>query len=404
MKTDFSRVALCLAVLPAFTVSPVAAQSTYDADRQRAFQLIQENNLTAALPLLEKLAAAKPDDTGVLQFLGLSVVALAVASNNPEQKKQAFRRARELAEKCKTLGDNNQLVQTLLDRIPTEEELNAAPKKNTPAEEALQAGEAAFGSGDFKTALAEYERAEKLDSKLYEAPLFVGDIYYKLKDLEKAGAAYARAIAINPDRDTAYRFWGNVLLQSGRMEESRQKLIEAVICEPYSRAPWQFLSNWAQRNQVTLGHPRIEIPTSVKQESGKDGKTQTNITLDANLLGKKDGTRGWLMYGITRSLWMNEKFLREYPNEKTYRHSLREETEALRGVIEVAANEMTDSKDNSALDPSIANLVKLNNAGLLEAYVLFAMADEGIARDYLDYRKTNRDKLRRYMVEFMTAK
>ena len=43
------------------------------------------------------------------------------------------------------------------------------------------------------------------------------------------------------------------------------------------------------------------------------------------------------------------------------------------------------------------------NAGLLEAYVLLAKPDAGIARDYVEYRKNNRDKLRRYMNEYVTS-
>src|SRR5688572_32968675 len=38
-------------------------------------------------------------------------------------------------------------------------------------------------------------------------------------------------------------------------------------------------------------------------------------------------------------------------------------------------------------------------SGLLEPYVLFVRPNEGIARDYLTYRKTNRDKLKRYWLE-----
>ncbi|MGH9799077.1 MAG: tetratricopeptide repeat protein, partial [Blastocatellia bacterium] len=292
MKTFVTAYILCIALLLSLTVVTAVGQDNYDADRKRAFDLVQENNLIAALPLLEKLAVAKPEDTGVLQNLALALVAQAVANKNPEQMKLNFRRARELAEKCQKLGDNSQLVQTILEKIPTGDQMEAAPvKKNTPADDALQAGEAAFGSGDFKKALAEYERAEKLDPKLYEAPLFAGDMHFKLNDVEKAGAAYARAIAIDPDRDTAYRFWGNVLLQSGRMEESKQKLIEAIICEPYSRATWQYLSNWAQRNKKELSHPRVDIPTSSVQR--KDDK---NINITAMLSDKKDGTDAWTIY------------------------------------------------------------------------------------------------------------
>jgi hypothetical protein len=46
----------------------------------------------------------------------------------------------------------------------------------------------------------------------------------------------------------------------------------------------------------------------------------------------------------------------------------------------------------------------LNEAGLLEAFVLFARPDQGIVRDYAAYRATNRDKLRRYWLEVAIIK
>ncbi len=402
MKNIVALSALSVVLLLSLAVAPVAAQDNYESERQRALDLVKQNNLVDALPVLEKLYAAKADDPEVLQYLALAVAVRASSKKDPEQIKSDFRRARQLAEKAKQLGNNSDLVQTILDKIPADGNVAIAPdKKQTPAEEALVEGESNFAKGDMEKALASYEKAEKLDPKLYEAPLYIGDVYFQMKKIDKAGEAYARAIAIDPDRETAYRYWGNVLLGNDRMQEARDKLIEAVIAEPYNRSTWQFLAKWGQRNQIQLGHPKVDIPTSVKQEPAKDGKNQTNITLDMNMLGKKDGTSGWMFYGITRSLWMNEKFLKEYPNEKTYRHSLREEADALRGVIEAAGNEMKESKDKSKLDPSIANLIKLHNAGLLEAFVLFAIPDNGIARDYADYRKNNRDKLRSYLVEFV---
>ena len=48
-------------------------------------------------------------------------------------------------------------------------------------------------------------------------------------------------------------------------------------------------------------------------------------------------------------------------------------------------------------------LLQLEEAGLLEAYVLLARPDEGVAQDYAEYRKANRDKLRRYLTEYLAS-
>ena len=84
------------------------------------------------------------------------------------------------------------------------------------------------------------------------------------------------------------------------------------------------------------------------------------------LNNKDDGSSAWISYGITRSTWRKELFAKRYPNESVYRHSLAEEAEALRSVISLATS---DNKVKN-LSPSLAKLKRLNDEGLLEAYIL----------------------------------
>src|SRR5215510_2480733 len=157
---------------------------------------------------------------------------------------------------------------------------------------------------------------------------------------------------------------------------------------------------WAQRNQIELSHPHIDIPTSSVQK-----KDDQNISVFVNPSENKDGTDAWMIYSIGRAAWMTgARFSEAFPNEKKYRHSLREESESLRVTAESVESQLKDGKlKESSLDVSIANLLKLHRDGLVEVFVLLAKADEGIARDYADYRKNNRDKLRRYLNEYVTA-
>jgi hypothetical protein len=76
---------------------------------------------------------------------------------------------------------------------------------------------------------------------------------------------------------------------------------------------------------------------------------------------------------------------------------LAEEVDALRSVLSTA----TTDKRTKNLSPSLAKLKKLDDDGLLEAYILMARPDEGIAQDHPAYLKHNRDKLRRYVNEYV---
>jgi hypothetical protein len=398
---------LCFAALSILLLSGPArtfAQDNagYEAELNRALELVKAYKMPEAVPILEKLRSAKPDDTVVLESLAFAISTIATAEKDPEKRKKEFLRARALAERAKELGDNSERIQLMLEFISPDGNMPTLTggEKRSPAEEALMEGEAAFAKGDMERAIEHYERALKLEPKLYDAQLFIGDAYHKLGKNDNAYESYARAVAIDPDRDTAYRYWGNVLMRENNLKVAKEKLIEGVIANPYTRLTWQFLVNWGERSGIQLGHPRIDIPTSSVQK--KDDK---DISILVNPSDKVDVMAIWLIYSAARAAWMSgTKFSEAFPNEKQYRHSLREEYESLSMAVEAVQNQLKEGKlKENSLDVSIANLLKLHRDGLLEVYVLLAKADEGIAQDYAEYRKGNRDKLRRYLNEYVTA-
>jgi len=184
----------------------------------------------------------------------------------------------------------------------------------------------------------------------------------------------------------------------GKSNEARDKFVDAIVAQPYTRNSFVGLTQWAGRHKVALGHPKIEPPNSTRTENGK-----TTLSIDPKTLNSNDGSNNWLMYDLTRIAWSKADFLKNYPEEKVYRHSLKEETAALRMVAESAARDLKSGKVKS-LEGSLDNLIKLNDKGLLEAFVLFARPDEGIVRDYVAYRRDNREKLRRYWLEVVIGR
>ena len=393
---------LCVAVflVTACLCSSVAAamRTQDDAERKRAFQLYKDANYTEALPVFEKLAAAAPNDREVVETLGFLVLGQAIYLQDPEARKRARLRARELLTRAEKLGADDALLKSMLAAIPPNggDDISFSTKKEV--DEAMREGEAAFAKGDYTKAAEMYQRALLFDPKLYTAALFTGDVYYQIGQSEKAGDWFAKAIAINPDRETAYRYWGDVLMKQGKASEARDKFIEAFIAEPYNRLARNGLIQWAKQNKVAIAHPRIDIPTSVTPlENGK-----MTLNLDANVLkgDDKNGTSAWIMYGLVRAAWATTDFAKEFPEEKKYRHSLKEEAAALRAVIASLSNEKKEN-DVSKLDASLQTLLKLEKAGVLEAYILLATPDEGMAHDFAAYRRANSDKLRRYVVEYV---
>ena len=387
---------LCL-ICAALISLPVRsfAQAGYDEEKARAVQLCEQNRFAEAIPILEKLNNTNPNDIVVIEKLAIAFVASSSTQTDDASRVKMLLRARGLALKAKELGDESNVVKLLLERIPVDGKINESRfSERKDADEAIKAAEKAFATGDFEAAIAGYQRALALDPKVYEAPLFMADVYAQTKQLDKAAEAYSRAIAIDPNRETAYRYWADALAKAGRFAEARLKLIEALIAEPYNNAVYRGVSQWAQAAGVRPAHPKIDVP-EFKREEG----TQ-NAMISMTAADQTDGSSAWVLYGISRAGWTDgKKFASAHPNEKSYRHSLKEEIAALGAVIEAVAQQQSAGKVKS-LNAQLAVLVKLNQAGLLEAYVLLARADEGIAKDYAPYRSAHGDKLRQYLNDY----
>lgn len=373
--------------------SVVTAKAQDDPDRQRAFQLYKDGKYVEVLPLFEQLALKYPEDPAIIENLGMLVFTQSAYLKTPEERKSARKRGRALLVQAQKLGSNSTMLNALIAGIPLDGGADGSFSAKQEVDEAMQEGEAAFAKGEYEKAIELYQRALLLDPKLYEAALFTGDVYFKTADQVKAGEWFARAIAINPDRETAYRYWGDSLMKQGKVTEAGEKFVEAYIAEPYNRLARAGLVNWGEKVHVELAHPRVEVPANVAAKPG-----ETSLTLDPSLFGKdkeKNGSAAaWMTYGLTRAGWQDE-FARQYPNEKTYRHSLKEEAAALRSALKVVSE--LKPADASKIDPSLQVIQKLDKEGLLEAFILLALPDAGIANDFPAYRKTNVDDLRRYV-------
>jgi tetratricopeptide (TPR) repeat protein len=276
----------------------------------------------------------------------------------------------------------------------------SAQTANQPSADSLveEAGKASK-AGEYQTALALYVAAATADPRLYAAALGAGDAAYSLKDVKTAAAWFKRAITLDPDRETAYRYWGDVLLRAaGDAAGAKQKFIDAVVAEPYNQDAWHGLRQWAELEDAEIAPPFIDRP-AIAIVAG-DNPQSIHLTaafggVDARL---HPNASAWSMYTMVRQSYRAAQFKADHPGETEYRHSLREEDAALSMVGRTASQTLAENKSGrEKLDPSLRHLLELNEAGMLDCWILLNGADAGIERDYAAYRGEHRGLLHDYL-------
>ena len=378
-------------------LSTSRAQTTDDTQqlKQKISELIKQQKYVQLLPLLEKMASIEPNDPDTHFHLGFALMAQANISQNADERKTLRVRARQEFIKAKDLGEKAPVVDALIPSLAADGSDGPAFSANKEANDLMAQAEGFFSEGKLDDALLYYQNSLLLDPKLYEAALYSGDVYAQKQDWTQSEIWYQKAIAINPDKEIGYRYSATPFMRQGKYDVARDRYVEAYITEPYSRFSKAGLQQWSIATKSQLGSPNIDIPAHVKLDENGNAK----VDLDVNLVnsGRNDGSFAWVVYAGTRSLWHKEKFIKMFPAEKTYRHSLDEEADALRNVIHAA---MADKKLEK-LSPSLAKLKELDDRGFLESYILLVRADDGIAADYPRYLSQNREKLRQYVVEYV---
>jgi TolA-binding protein len=367
-----------------------------DDEAARANELFNALKRPEALPLYEHLAKEHPNEQLYAERLADCLIAEVAQLSDPAEIKAALTKARDAAKRAVELGVTTEYIREMADINPDQPLYGGVL---SPGKALLAEAEKAYSAGDFSAAMAKYIAAAEADPLLYEAPLFAGDTAYVQQDLKTAAQWFARAIAINPDRETAYRYWGDAILKYGNdPAAAREKFIDAIVAEPYNRLAWQGIQQWAEYEKAVILAPKIERPATPAVDPKKPNNIIINIDPDTTDEKKHPGSVGWLMYSMLRATYNGEPFQKAYPNEKEYRHSLKEEEMALSMVTDSIKEKKIKPEK---LDESLRNLVELNDAGMLDCWILISGADNGIAQDYDAYRKQHRQLLHDYLSRFV---
>ena len=379
-------VCLCLAVTTGWTQNDEAA---------RANALYQARKRPEALPLYEDLAKAHPNEKLYFERLADCLGAEASQLSDPAHVKAVRIRERDAAKRAVELGDTAEFVRQMATLDPDQ-----------PLYSGIVSPGKALLERRRKPTRREIFLGRWLSTRLRRRPIATlrGPALCRRHGLcaersEDRGHWFARAIAIDPNRETAYRYWGDAIMKLGNdPAAAKEKFIDAIVAEPYSKFAWQGLQQWAQIEEGVVLAPKIDRPAAPVVDASKPGNI--NINLDPNATDEKQhpGASAWLMYPMARARFRGDEFKKDFPGEKEYRHTLKEEDDALSLVVTV----LKEIKMKTAeLDESLRNLVEVSNAGMLDCWILISGSDDGIAKDYDAYRNGHRQLLHDYIERFV---
>jgi len=362
-------------------VAQTGGDFSYQTRRQKASELFEQGKRLEALPLLEELVRTNPNDSPMLVALAACLIEHAATLPDQEGGGRERLRARELLDRAWDLGNHSTLAMNLSQLLKQLPENGGIKFSDNPqVEQAMRAGEAAFSRRDFNEALKDYSKALELEPGNYSAALFIGNTYDKQTAFAKGAEWYERAILLDPNVETAYRYYADMLAKKGDMAKARIMLIRAAVAEPYNRIVWRELHAWASLNRTRINEVLVGVPP-------------TSDTLAI-----------WQAYRQVRARWQaGGEFKNRFPDEKEYRHSLAEESEALTTTAKNLERLNSDKNFGELIrsDQSLGLLLKLYQADLIEPYVLFSLGDAGIARDYEGFRAKNRNRLEEYLDKFV---
>ncbi|HEX5284556.1 MAG TPA: hypothetical protein VFW30_10580 [Bryocella sp.] len=390
-------------------------QANFDQERVQADALYLAGKTLDALPLYEDLCRQDQTVAVFAERHGSGLLAKADITTDAKEKSALIDAGLAEIGRAQSLGDNSPYVVSVLNAASKTPEAAAmnAPLGMPPltvgythvASQKAQAlyaqAQQAFDQKNYAAAAPLYAKASEADPQWYMPALNAGDAYFHLKDWKNANLWFGKAVTIDPDRETAYRYWGDELFAAGDRMGAKSKYVGAIIAEPFTGTTWSKLEEWARVMRTPFVIPRVNRP----EFTTPSGKLKVDTALEKEA---GDGRSSWLVYQRVRvshgaaaagqlrmagASGANGQFT---PNG--YVHTLTEEMDALNAMLaDVQKNMAAGTVAEARLDSGIRAMLILQKHGLLEPFVMLNFHDAGLRHGYPAYRASHRDLLVTYL-------
>ena len=395
----------------------VKHEANFDAEREQANQLYLAQKPLEALPLYEDLSRQDPTVAVFAERHGAGLLTKSTTVTDPKEKQVLIGEGMKELQRAESLGDNSPYVETMLSALSKSPiglivsgPLGGLPltvgytyhgsEKTRPI---FQQAETAYQQGDLQQALKLYLAVVAADPSWYEPTIDAGDVYFRMKDYKNAATWYGKAAAIDPDRETAFRHWGDALVRNGDTAGARAKYEQAIVAEPYTRSSRAGLQQWAVQTHTSLVAPQVVRP----EFTTPDGKLAVDPALTEE---KGDGHASWLIYQqhrVAHGARTASQAIMAGSTPATaefsfapsgYVHTLAEEMDAIEAMLlDVNAKLTAGTVTREKLEPNLKTLLQLQKDNMLEPFIFLNFNDAGIRHGYPEYRVAHRDQVAAYV-------
>lgn len=234
-----------------------------------------------------------------------------------------------------------------------------------------------FGKKDYSNAKLHFLQAIKIDPGYYKSTIYVGDMYWYLKDMDSACYYFRKGIAMQPTLLEPRKYLVDALGFQKKNEEAIKECIEAIFLYP-DQSMFMKLADLLKRDGKKLNLHWFKRGTIVNHSG-------SNPT-------KKPADENWQLYADA------EKEMESYCNKD--------------GII-TKTNTLTQSpylevyswekmlKNAKTIPDEMRFAEKMMKEGYLDCYVLLSMNTHLLYEQYAHFVQHNKEKIRKYINTYL---
>ncbi|HEX3553244.1 MAG TPA: tetratricopeptide repeat protein [Thermoanaerobaculia bacterium] len=246
-----------------------------------------------------------------------------------------------------------------------------------------------------------------------------GDVQFARKDYAGALGFYRKALTLDSSLAQAHHFAADSLFKLGRLSEAEDEYVQALVYDPSYEEVWRSLAVVGPRAGLTAHRPAISTPAGAIGDN-VDGKVEIGVA-----------DPEWLPYLNCKAVWRHEDAYRKakvaavpqrYSRSltvagTTYPWSVAEEAECLRAYVAgnlsaTAARLEPGGKSGQAAGVSrekvlaaapelVRTLVQVEDADLLDGFILFALFGQRCPMAVALFSDAERSQMERFVRKFV---